>query len=92
MQRSRSRKLAATGVRHRTPLLPLLVRRAPVAAAIVAAIHSAQAQEVAENNMGLAEVVVTASKRAENLQDVPISVTALDTEKLEQQNIQKFTD
>ena len=99
MQRSRSKKLAATGVRHRTGFLPLLVqragpwvRRAPIAAAIVAAIHSAQAQEATQEVGGLSEVVVTASKRAENLQDVPISVTALNTEALEQQNIQHFTD
>ena len=74
MQRSRSKKLAAT----------------PIAAAIVAAIHSAHAQEAADT--GLSQVVITASKRSENLQDVPISVTALDSEKLEQQNIQHFTD
>ena len=92
MQRSRSRKLAATGVRRRTGILPLLVKKAPIAAAIVAAIHSAHAQEATQETGGLAEVVVTASKRAENLQDVPISVTALDSEKLEQQNIQHFTD
>jgi iron complex outermembrane receptor protein len=91
MQRSRSRKLAATGERRRTGCLPLLLRKAPIAAAIVAAIHSAQAQEATEEG-GLSQVVITASKRAENLQDVPISVTALDTEKLEQQNIQHFTD
>jgi outer membrane receptor protein involved in Fe transport len=106
MQRSRSRKLAATGERPRTGYLPLLVkkagpcvrragpwvRRAPIAAAIVAAIHSAQAQEAVQEPGGLSEVVVTASKRAENLQDVPISVTALNTEALEQQHIQHFTD
>src|SRR6185437_7066131 len=93
MQRSRSRKLAATGSRTAGSrrYLPLIVKQAPIAAAIVAAIHSAHAQE-ATTDQGLAEVVITASKRSENQQNVPISVTALDSEKLEQQNIQKFTD
>jgi outer membrane receptor protein involved in Fe transport len=92
MQRSRSRQFSATGARRKTGYLPLLIKRAPIAAAILAAIHSAHAQEATQENAGLSEVVVTASKRAENLQDVPISVTALDTEQLEQQNIQHFTD
>jgi outer membrane receptor protein involved in Fe transport len=41
---------------------------------------------------GLEEVVVTAQKRTQNLQDVPISVTALGTERLEQLNISNFND
>jgi len=93
MQRSRSRKLAATGSRTAGSrrYLPLIVKQAPIAAAIVAAIHSAHAQE-ATTDQGLSQVVITASKRSENQQNVPISVTALDSEKLEQQNIQHFTD
>ena len=46
----------------------------------------AQAQEQ-EQGVGLQEVVVTAQKRVENLQDVPIAVQVLDTTKLEQLNI-----
>ncbi len=38
----------------------------------------------------LAEVVVTAQKRSENLQQVPISVQAFDTKKLEELNITDF--
>ncbi|HVW68871.1 MAG TPA: TonB-dependent receptor [Steroidobacteraceae bacterium] len=45
-----------------------------------------------EASPGLAEVVVTAQKRAENLQDVPISIQALGTEKLEQMNVASFND
>jgi outer membrane receptor protein involved in Fe transport len=41
---------------------------------------------------GLAEVVVTAQKRTENIQDVPISIQALGTEKLEQMNVASFDD
>ncbi|WOX07218.1 TonB-dependent receptor [Microbulbifer pacificus] len=40
----------------------------------------------------LEEVVVTATKRETNLQDVPIAVQALTNEKLEQQNINNFSD
>ncbi|HKF97884.1 MAG TPA: TonB-dependent receptor plug domain-containing protein, partial [Steroidobacteraceae bacterium] len=51
----------------------------------------AQAQEQAPT-AGLEEVVVTAQKRVENLQDVPISVQVLDNAKLEQLNITKVDD
>jgi len=37
-------------------------------------------------------VVVTAQKRAENLQDVPLSITAIGSEKLEQLGVQNFDD
>lgn len=42
-------------------------------------------EEVATN-----EIIVTARKRAESLQDVPISVTALNSEMIERQNIVKI--
>ncbi|NBU24998.1 MAG: TonB-dependent receptor, partial [Gammaproteobacteria bacterium] len=47
---------------------------------------------MAQESTGLEEVVVTAQKRAENMQDVPISIEAIGTEKLEQLNINNFTD
>ncbi len=40
----------------------------------------------------LEEVVVTAQKRTENLQDVPVSIQALSTVKLEQLNVANFND
>ncbi len=97
MQRSRSRKLArACAPAVTSPAPASLLRRAPVAAAVMAAIQAAHAQEAAPAAGaaagGLEEVVVTASKRVENLQDVPISVQALDTKKLEEMNIQSFND
>src|SRR2546426_972676 len=45
-----------------------------------------------EETGGLEEVVVTATKRAENLQDVPVSITALGTEKLQELGITNFND
>jgi iron complex outermembrane receptor protein len=38
---------------------------------------SAQEQRIASDDVGLEEVVVTAQKRAENVQNVPIAITAL---------------
>ncbi|MBO9559339.1 MAG: TonB-dependent receptor [Caulobacter sp.] len=42
--------------------------------------------------VALEEVVVTAQKRSENLQDVPVSIQALGQAKLEQLQVQSFTD
>jgi iron complex outermembrane recepter protein len=41
---------------------------------------------------GLAEIVVTARRRAENLQDVPVAVTALSAEVLQQQAVTSLAD
>ena len=46
----------------------------------------AMAQEVLE------ELVVTATKRAESMQDIPIAVQAMGAEQLEDENIQTFAD
>ena len=40
----------------------------------------------------LEEVIVTAQKRAESLQDVPISMTAIAGEKIQEASIQSMTD
>jgi iron complex outermembrane receptor protein len=48
------------------------------------------AQDQEESAVG--EIVITATKREENLQDVPISVQALDAERLEELNISDFAD
>jgi iron complex outermembrane recepter protein len=49
-----------------------------------------QAPPVAAEPQGLEEIVVTAQKRSENLQDVPISVEALDAKRLEDLHITDF--
>lgn len=41
---------------------------------------------------GVEEIIITATKRAENLQDVPLSMTALGAETLENLEVQDFDD
>jgi outer membrane receptor protein involved in Fe transport len=58
---------------------------------IVADRASAQDQPAAGNGQ-LEEIVVTAQKRTENLQDVPVSIQALNGKKLDQLNVTEFND
>ena len=85
MQRSRKRKLA------RQSLAGL---RVPLASAVLLAgmpVAYAQ-QDQAGGNEGLEEIIVTAQKRSENLQSVPISIQALGTQKLEEMHVASFND
>jgi outer membrane receptor protein involved in Fe transport len=68
-----------------------LARGLPLASAIIACLNTAQAQE-ATSSGSLEEVVVTAQKRTESLQNVPLSITALGTQQLEELHVQKFDD
>jgi iron complex outermembrane receptor protein len=54
---------------------PRSFSRSPVAAGVVLALASPAL--LAQQSASIDEVVVTAQKRAENLQDVPISIQAL---------------
>src|SRR5229473_1274969 len=92
MQRSRSRKLNRTGARAMQSChARALLKRAPIAIAIMAALPRAYAAAPAEGG-ALEEVVVTAQKRVENLQDVPLSITAIGTERLEELRVENFDD
>ena len=62
--------------------------RAPLAAAILLLSPGLIAQQSA----GIEEVVVTAQKRAQNLQDVPISIQTLGNETISDLGIQDFQD
>ncbi len=64
--------------------------RTPVAAGVVLAIASPAL--LAQQSGGIEEITVTAQKRAENLQDVPISIQALGGEALEELNAMNFMD
>jgi len=74
-----------------------VLRQLPLASAISAilagaspAVHAAAAADAETNT--LEEVVVTAQKRTENLQDVPISIEVLDNVKLDQLHVVSLDD
>ena len=48
-------------------------------------------QEAASDTGGLGEIIVTAQKRSENLQRVPVSVRALSSAQLDEQKIRNVT-
>ena len=54
------------------------------------AVGDALGQTISDATPGLEEIVVTANKRAEKLQDVPASVLALTAEDLRTQNVRDF--
>lgn len=82
MTRSRKRKLKRTEARW---------VGMPIASAILASTGVAQAQQ-ADTGGYLDEVVVTAQKRSEDLQKVPISLQVLGAEKLEEHQVSSFDD
>ncbi|MCM2310490.1 MAG: TonB-dependent receptor [Steroidobacteraceae bacterium] len=63
---------------------------APLAPMLLAGTGVAYAQQ--ETSAGLEEIIVTAQKRAENLQSVPISIQALGSQRLEELKISEFRD
>ena len=80
------------------PVLPNLrygPAMTPLAAAVVAALNPSAALAQEENESapgGLEEIVVTATRRAESLQDVPQSIAAFSTEEIQRQAFQKMED
>lgn len=88
MTRSRKRKLARQQLRSRVTWAGVPIASALLAGSGVAAPSPGpEAEQVA-----LEEVVVTAEKRSEDLQKVPISLTVLGGEKLEQLQVKSFDD
>ena len=75
-----SRKKKASGIFSRTP----------ISAGVVVALTSPAL--MAQENLSIDEVVVTAQKRSENLQDVPISIQALSNESIKELNLTNFKD
>jgi iron complex outermembrane recepter protein len=71
-------------------------RLSPVASAVIAAIAghagAAMAADVAADTGQLEEVVVTATKRSENAQDVPSSIEVLSSATLENLGVKDFND
>jgi iron complex outermembrane recepter protein len=55
--------------------------------------HATPATDTAESNSdAIAEIVVTAQRRSESIQDVPISIQALTAQTLQQLNVSTFDD
>jgi len=73
-----------------------VLRPWPLASAISAVLASAASAEPPPEPAGagpqLEEIIVTAQKREENLQSVPVSIQALDTKKLEDLQVSRFDD
>src|SRR5271170_3039097 len=92
MTRSRRRKLERQAAKGRA----IIRKGIPLASWLLASLPAAYAQQsgeqAAESSGGLQEVVVTAQKRTENLQDVPVSIQALSAQKLEELNITNIDD
>ncbi|MDP3907407.1 TonB-dependent receptor [Novosphingobium sp.] len=61
-------------------------------ASLIAVASPALAQDSEGEDGGLGEIVVTAQKREQNLQDVPIAISALSAEKVEQLGIRDARD
>ena len=72
------------------PKRPSLLTHTPVAGAVLLALGSPSAHAQQQDAAALGEVYVTAQKRSENLQDVPISLESISNESIEQLNIQSF--
>jgi len=60
--------------------------------ALAAISSGAFAQGADENETGIQDIIVTAQKREQSLQDVPISVSAIGSQALETNRIRNFTD
>ena len=67
----------------------LAIAAAPAAAAQGAA---APAEQNGQREGGVPAIIVTAQKRTQDLQDVPISVSAIGEEQLDELNISTFDD
>ena len=67
-----------------------LLARTPVASAVLLALSSPSL--LAQETTALGEVIVTAQKRSENLQNVPISIQTMDTKKLDELQVSGFKD
>ena len=65
---------------------------AGVAFGLIATPALAQTAPAAAPTSGLAEIVVTATKRASNLQNVPVAVTEITASAIQNQRISEFGD
>jgi iron complex outermembrane receptor protein len=95
MSRKQRRASRKAKVSHSSTSLIQQDRRrflvAPLAAAVVNALFSASAM-AQDKPKALEEIIVTATKRDLNLQDVPQSITAFSTEDIEKMGVRSMND
>jgi iron complex outermembrane receptor protein len=84
MTRSRRRKLNRFAGNR-----AVIVAGLPLAAAMIGTMPAAMAQQ---SDGVLENIVVTAQKRQEDIQDVPVSIQAIGTERLEELHVTDFND
>ncbi|HEY3658303.1 MAG TPA: TonB-dependent receptor [Steroidobacteraceae bacterium] len=87
-----SRSATANRAATRPTLLDLAVTACIFAARAAGADQSAPSTASAGGGAELAEVTVTAQRRTENLQDVPIAIQAITGETLQQLSVENFDD
>jgi outer membrane receptor protein involved in Fe transport len=88
--RARRRLVSAATLLSSTMLAGTAFAADGAAPSVAAAAAAAAAPAAAPPTVS--EVIVTAQKRAENIQRVPMNIQALDTKKLEQLNVNDFQD
>jgi len=88
MTRSRQRKLRRN---HAVKSVPAKRLAVPVASVLLACMQATYAAEAPDTGT-LEEITVTAQKRSENLQDVPISIDVFDQKRMSELNIVNLDD
>ncbi len=69
-----------------------LILSAGLATPAIAADPAAPAADAAADSDGLSEIIVTAQKRSENLQDTPIAISVLTSEGIKDRHVQSLLD
>lgn len=77
---------------HRTPLSRAVSAALTGSVLVAVAASPAAAQQQPASSRGLDEIIVTAQKREENLQDVAVSVQVLGSTQLDELNVNGFED
>ena len=85
--------MAVSSLRRCTLLRALLIGSSTLVSFPALAQATAEADaEADERNGGLAEIIVTAERREQNLQDIPVSASVFTGEQLEQRGVQNLND
>lgn len=79
-------------MRNRTKALLALLGTTTFLATPVFAQNAQPAADAAEDNQGLADIIVTARRRVEPLQATPLAVSALDSRRLEEARVANISD